>query len=188
VDEAKAQLPDLTAATPAPSPTRTRKPRTNGSGWFSWVHPAFAAPVFAVLLLVVGYQNLVTFPALRAKANRPSILASAPLGGPTRGGDHLTITADRMHGVALPFDLDRQPDTASYASYSFALYDPQGKLAWTGDVALPADNQSGDRRISLAIPGAMLQNGAYTVAVSGIGPHGERTEIERRVFDLRLTD
>jgi len=188
VDEAKAQLPGLATAVPAPLSARTRKPRTSWSDWFSRMRPAFAAPVFAALLLVLGYQNLVTFPALRASANQPHLLASVPVRGATRGGDHITINADRSHGFALPFDFYREPGAASYASYSFNLYDPQGKLAWTGDIAVPDDNQDGDKRISLAIPGATLQSGTYTVAVTGIGPHAERTEVERQIFDLHLTD
>ena len=100
----------------------------------------------------------------------------------------MTITADRTHGIALPFDFYRQPDTPNYSSYAFDLYDSQGKLTWTGAIAVPGGDQSGDERISLAIPGAMLQNGAYTVTASGIGPHGERTEVVKYVFDLHLTD
>jgi hypothetical protein len=199
MDEAKAQLPDLTATIAAPRPAKNRKPQrdkswTNWNDWFSWMHPAFwsrpafAAPAFAALLLILGYQNFVSFPALRAKADQPHLLPSVALHGATRGGDPLAITADRSHGFALPFELYRQPDAANYASYSFALYNPQGKLAWTGSLAVPDDHAGGEQRISLAIPGAMLENGAYTVAVSGIGSQGERTEIERQVFDLHLTD
>ncbi|MDR3771855.1 MAG: zf-HC2 domain-containing protein [Terracidiphilus sp.] len=188
VDEAKALLPDLTATLSVLPPAKTRKQRTNRNDWFSWMRPAFAAPAFAALLLVLGYQNLVTLPALRATANQPHLLASIPLRGATRGADHQAITADRIHGVALPFDFYRQTDTAGYASYSFDLYDPQGKLAWSGAIAVPDDREGGGQRISLAIPGAMLKNGAYTVAVTGIGPRGERTEVERQVFDLHVND
>src|ERR1700758_1532691 len=28
-------------------------------GWFAWLRPAFAVPVFALLLAVIGYQNFV---------------------------------------------------------------------------------------------------------------------------------
>ena len=98
----------------------------------------------------------------------------------------LTVSADRRHGVALPVDLPPQPSTGAYASYSFGLYDPQGKLAWTGLAS--ADNSSDSQRLSLVIPGAMLKSGAYTVAVSGVTSHGEHTEIDRYVFDLQLSD
>ncbi len=33
-------------------------------GWFKWLQPAIAIPVFASLLLLVGYQNFVTIPGL----------------------------------------------------------------------------------------------------------------------------
>jgi hypothetical protein len=102
-----------------------------------------------------------------------------------RDGAPLAITADRRHGVALPVDLPAQSSPDAYASYSLDLYNPQGKLAWTGVVAPPSDN--GGQRLSLVIPGAMLQNGAYSLVVSGAGAHGERTVIDRYAFDLRIT-
>src|ERR1700685_1329857 len=39
-------------------------PRNNG-GWFRWLRPAFAVPVFAALLLFIGYQNRGTIPSLK---------------------------------------------------------------------------------------------------------------------------
>jgi hypothetical protein len=188
VKEAKAQLPKLTGALPAPAPSRSRKPRVQREWWLSWLQPAFAVPTFATLLLVVGYQNLVTYPRLRAAAAQPRLLPWAPLHGAMRGSASLAITADRRHGVALPVDLPAQSSLDAYASYSFDLYDPQGKLAWTGVVAAPNESQSGAQRLSLVIPGAMLQSGAYSLVVSGAGAHGERTVIDRYAFDLSLTD
>jgi len=192
VDEAKAQLPDLLATSPDTPRAKTVKPQRDNRGWFSWMrngmNPAFAVPTFAALLLIVGYQNLVTLPALRASADQPQLLASVPLHGATRGGERLTINADRVHGFVLPFELFRQPDAPNYASYSFVLSDSQGKLDWSGTIAVQNDHESGDQRISLVIPGAMLENGAYTVAVYGVGSQGERTEIEKQLFDLHLTE
>jgi hypothetical protein len=185
VDGAKAQLPGLSGARPAPVPSRSLKIKREW--WLSWLQPAFAAPAFAMLLLVVGYQNLVTLPALRDSASQPRLLPWAPLRGATRGAP-LDLAADRRHGVALPVDLPPQPSTDAYASYSFDLYDPQGKLAWTGAAPAAADDAGGAQRLSLVIPGAMLRSGAYTVAVSGVAAHGERTEIDRYVFNLHLTD
>lgn len=188
VQEAKAQLPELTSASPAPVPPRSRGFRAKREWWLSWLQPAFAAPAFATLLLVLGYQNLVTFPALRAAANQPRLLAWAPLHGATRGGAPMIVMADRKNGVALPVDLPPQPGVGAYASYSFDLYDPQGKLAWTGQAAAPASDAGNGQQLSLAIPGSMLQSGSYAIAVSGISAHGERTAIDKYAFDLRLTD
>jgi hypothetical protein len=188
IDEAKTQLPELTRVSPAPAPTQSREPKIKREWWLSWLQPAFAAPVFATLILVIGYQNLVTYPALRASADQPRLLPWTPLHGATRGGAQLTITADRRHGVAFPVDLPPQPSMGAYASYSFELLDPQGKLAWTGSASAPADEAGESQRLSLVIPGAKLQNGAYTVSVSGVAAHGERTEIDKYVFELHLSD
>ncbi len=188
VRAAKAQLPELTGALPAPASSRSREPRVQRERWLSWLRPAFAVPAFAALLLVLGYQNLVTYPGLRAAANQPRLLPWAPLHGATRGGAHPAITADRRHGVALPVDLPPQPSPGAYVSYRFDLNDPQGKLAWTGVVAAPNESDGGGQRLSLVIPGAMLQNGAYSLVVSGAGAQGERTVVDRYAFDLRLTD
>jgi hypothetical protein len=186
VDESRAQLPDLTGISPARATTRPGAPKVKKQWWLGWLQPAFAAPVFASLLLVIGYQNLVTYPALRTAANQPRLLPWTPLHGAARGAAALAVTADRGHGVALPVDLPPQPSMGAFTSYSFDLYDPQGKIAWTGLAA--ADNTSDDQRLSLVIPGAMLKNGAYTVAVSGVTAHGERTEVEKFTFDLQLID
>ena len=45
--------------------------------WLSWLRPAIAVPVMALLLIVVGYQNLVTVPTLKNE------VAVAPLHTPT---------------------------------------------------------------------------------------------------------
>ena len=183
VEAAKSQLPSLVGALPASAPSRSRKPWS-----LRWLQPAFAVPAFASLLLVLGYQNLVTYPALRVAASQPRLLPWAPLHGDTRSGATQTITADRRYGVALPVELPAQSSPDAYASYSIDLYDPQGKLAWTGVVAAPNESVNGGQRLSLVIPGTMLQSGAYSLVVSGAAAHGERTVIDRYSFDLRLTD
>ncbi|MGD0831340.1 MAG: zf-HC2 domain-containing protein [Terracidiphilus sp.] len=183
VAEAKAQLPGLTASVPA----RSRQPKAKRQWWLGWMQPAFAAPAFATLLLVLGYQNFVTYPALRQTASQPRLLPWAPLHGDTRGAA-LALTADRAHGLALPVELPAQPSIGAYASYSIDLYDPAGKLLWTGSAPAAANDSGESQRLSLVIPGAMLRNGGYTVAVSGIAAHGERSEIDKYVFDLRMTD
>ena len=197
IEEAKAQLPKLTGATLASAPSRSRKPWIL-RGWslrdwsrrewgLGWLKPSFAVPAFATLLLVLCYQNLVAYPELRAAAGEPHLLPWAPLHGATRGAQ-LAITADRRHGVALPIDLPAQSSPDAYASYSLDLIDPQGKLAWTGGVAASNESGSNGQRLSLVIPGTMLQNGAYSLVISGAGAHGERTVIDRYAFDLRITD
>jgi anti-sigma factor RsiW len=184
VDEAKVQLPALAESAPAP-PTMDR-PRVKRDWWLAWTRPAFAVPAFATLLLVLGFENLVTLPRLRTEAAQPRLLAWVPLRGDMRGTSAAPIAADREHGVALSLDLSQQPGVAPYPTYSFDLLDPQGKLAWTGVAAAPPASDAGVRRIVLVIPGTSLRNGSYTVAVFGVGPGGERTQVEKYLFELVL--
>jgi hypothetical protein len=187
VDEARIQLPALAAHSPAPHGADTRKPKVNTNRRFGWWRPAFAAAAFASLLAVVSYQNLVTYPALRGAADQPRILPLVPMHGDMRGG-HLTITTDRKHGISLPLDLSGSTNAASYASYSLDLLDPDGKLQWTSSVPASGEYESTVQLYSLAIPGATLRNGLYTIVVSGVEPHGERTMIDRYVIEIHLTD
>jgi len=187
VDEAKVQLPKLAPNAPSPLPASARPAKVKREWWLGWLQPSFAVPVFATMLAFICYQNLVVLPGLREAATQPQLLAWAPLHGSTRGTP-LTINADRKHGVALPVELPQQPSPGAYLSYSFSLIDPQGKQAWTGSAAAPSDDTSEGQRISLAIPGAMLRNGTYSVTVSGVTPRGERTVIDQYAFDLHLND
>lgn len=192
IDEAKVQFPKLASVLSAPVRPFPRRPEAKRTWWKGWLQPAFAAPVFVTLLLIIGYQNLVSYPALRAEASQPRLLPWAPLRGDVRGGPSLAITADHRHGVALPVDLPPQPSAGAYSSYAFDLYDPQGKLAWTG-VAAAAGNAGDGQRVSLVIPGVMLREGAYTVAVSGlaapgIAAQGNRAPIGRYLFRIHLTN
>jgi hypothetical protein len=186
VDEAKVQLPALIAS--AKPSAGAVKPRAKRDQWFSWLRPAFAAPAFAALLAVVSYQNLVTVPALRSEVDQPRLFAWTPLHGATRGGARTSITADRQHGVDLPIDLTPLPGSPAYGAYAFDLVDSQGKTVWTGSIAAPAAGEGAAQRISLSIPAAILRNGAYTVAVSGVGKQGERTSVDKYTFDLSFTN
>ena len=192
VDEAKLQLPGLTVEPGTASSTgsglRTETPAKKRS-LFSWwrpmfASPVFAAPVFATLLIVVGYQNLVTFPALRTASTEPRLLSSVALHAGARGGEHTVLEADQKQDVVLVVDV---PQQTSYASYTVDLYDPQGKLAWTQKVAASVVSTA-DGTLWLMIPGAGLRQGSYSLAVSGIAAAGQATEIERRAFDIHIHD
>jgi len=185
VEAAKIQLPGLSGAA-LPSPYRPQKVKREW--WLFWLRPAFATPAFATLLLVLGYQNLVTYPRLRAAASEPRLIPWAQLRGAMRGGAPLAITADRGHGLALPVDLPSQPSEGAYASYSIDLRDPQGNLAFGSVVPAPTETDSGSQRLGLVVPGAMLRNSVYTLAVSGVSATGERIVIDQYAFELHLVD
>jgi hypothetical protein len=184
VDEAKAQLPEL-VTTPPTSRASAASPQGGGRKTaFNWWRPTFALPVFAALLLVIGYQNLVTYPALRSSVEQPRLVPLAATHGATRGAEHVTVSADRKQGVALPIDLEQEPGMPAFTSYSFQLYDPAQKLVWTGSA--PFESGSTDQRLSVELPGQTLRDGSFTLAVAGVGGNGERTALQRLVFDVHL--
>ncbi len=183
IDGAKAQLGELA---PAQSHVKSTPKREKGFWFLAW-RPAFAAPVFAALAAVVCYQNLVTFPALRKAADEPVVIPVAPLTGATRGDVRATITADPSRGIALPVDIPLDPGLGAFISYSFQVRDPQGKLAWSGSVPALGQGTTTDYQLSLVLPGGILKDGAYSVAISGIGAHGESTPIEQYAFNVAVT-
>src|SRR5690242_2089456 len=60
VDSARGVLQDEVAVRTEAEIAQPRK-----AAWLAWLRPAVAVPVFAALLLVVAYQNLVTIPRLQ---------------------------------------------------------------------------------------------------------------------------
>jgi len=193
VHEAKTQLPTMKAGSPAPATPAESKQKTSlwASLWAFASRPAFAAPAFAALLLALVYQNAVTFPSLRS-ANQPRLVPVAPLRGAVRGAAHLTLSADRRHGVALAIDLpaaaEIAPGAAPAFSYSFDLRDPQGKLAWSGTIPALVQGTGDGQPFSLVIPGAMLRNGSYSLTVTSVSAQGQRSPVEQYFFDVVLTD
>lgn len=193
VDEVRVQLPGLasmpaeSAAQPAanaPDRPAAEPKRRKWSGWWGSLFstPVFAAPVFATLLLVIGYQNLVTYPALRSEATEPRLLSPVALHAGTRSGERTIVVADRKQGVLLQIDL---PGQALYSSYTVDLYNPQGKLAWTRNFTPGA---TGADSLSVALPGEGIEAGAYSLAISGVSASGQRSEIERQSFDMQFHD
>lgn len=188
VEEAKEQLPELTG--PLATPAGERQAVVSHEKKNSWLagllagllRPALAVPVFAALIAIVGYQNLVTVPALRNAASEPQLAPTVYLHAGTRGAE-APIVVNRKQGIVLTMDRPQQP---GFASLEFSLSDAAGKAV--ASVTTPAANQSGDAdgTLSLAIPGARLGDGAYTLAISGVTSTGSRSEIERHRMEFRL--
>jgi anti-sigma factor RsiW len=196
VHEAKEQLPELVEAKPVSLAETagfdTKEPGEKGDkkrDWMGWLRPLFvspliAGPVFAALLVVVGYQNLITYPALRLAATEPRLMSSITLRAGTRGGSRTAVEAVSKQGVVLQVEL---PEQSAFSTYVVDLYDPEGKLAWTHNISAASSGADGDT-LSLMIPGAGLRQGAYALVVSGVAAAGQRTEIERHIFDIHLTN
>lgn len=180
IDEAKHQLV-APRSVPVVAPLRTEPSRRD---WFAWLKPAFAVPTFAALLLVIGYQNFNTIPSLRSAARQPRLAPLAMLHVGTRDGAPMPLVADHNSGATLFIDV---PALATWSSFAFSLTDPRGKQFWTKTVETTA-MQNGQQPLSLVIPGAGLQMGAYTLTITGITAQGGRTQLDRRVLDVRFNE
>jgi anti-sigma factor RsiW len=179
VEEAKLQLPTLASSAPAAAPSRA--PRR--MDWLAWLRPAYALPAFAALLVVIGYQNIATIPGLRAAARAPRLAPWVSFHTGTRGDAHLAVPAGKTEGAELLIEV---PQENNFASYSFDLYDQQGKRFWSKTAAGTQANEMGSGAFSLMIPGAGLRQESYTLVVTGITPQGGRVQVDRRILDVHF--
>jgi hypothetical protein len=156
--------PDTVSSARGPVPVPARP------GWFAWLRPAFVVPVLAALLVVVGYQNLVTYPRLQQAAATPQILPWASINVSTRGASTTQISPHVGEGFHLLVNI---PPESRYASYTFDLSSPSGRLEWSRTI--PA--ASSDEARSIYVPGANQEQGVYKLAVHGITATSERSDL-----------
>jgi hypothetical protein len=175
VEQRKVVLAEQPQPVPAVPPAITAaKP-----GWFAWLRPAFAAPVMALLLAVIGYQNLITYPRMQQALNSPRVLPFALVNVGTWGSAEQVISTRAGEGFLL---LARIPPDASYSKYMAELYNPAGKLEWTLAI-LPSSTQD---LYPVQVPAAAREAGSYILAVRGITAAGESKEVGRAPFELQI--
>lgn len=149
------------------------------SNWFGWLRPAFAVPAFAALIAVIGYQNLVQVPHLQMAATQPMELPYTSLNVSTRG----TVTKDVTIQPGLGFNLFVSvPPDSTYSSYILELHNPAGRLQYS--LKIPASSPDDTR--SIYIPGAGLEQGTYTLAVSGVNAAGQILTLGTYPIDLKI--
>jgi hypothetical protein len=157
-------------------------------GWLaglrSALRPAFAVPVLAGLLAVIGYQNLVTYPQMQQALSRPQLLPWASVNVGTYGSEGPVVTTRRGEGFLL---FVRIPPDGSYSRYAAELYDPAGKAEWSLTIpAASAQDTSAQDQWPVRVPGANRAAGSYTLAVRGITASGESKEVGRAIFELQI--
>jgi hypothetical protein len=175
VEQSKVVLAEPNATAPVRVPVAAPvKP-----GWLAWFRPAFAVPVLALLLAVVGYQNFVTVPHLLQAANQPQVGPWASVNVGTRGVAPTVVQTHDGEGFVLLVNL---PPEDGFTSYAGDLYNPAQKLEWSG----PISTASAEQRRQISIPGRNRQPGTYTLVVHGITPAGESKEISRHPIDVQI--
>jgi Putative zinc-finger len=112
----------LAEPTAVVAPTRNEVPASGG--WPRWLRPAFALPVMAGLLLIAGYQNLVTIPQLK-RSQAPRVLPMFSLiAANTRGEAVPVFTTQPEQPVGLYVDV---PADTAYSTYMISLEEPTGE-------------------------------------------------------------
>lgn len=149
-------------------------------GWLSWLRPAFAVPVFALLLVVIAYQNLATLPHLTNVARQPQLLPAATVNLLTYGENAAPLATHAGDGFLLNVIV---PPGHKFASYRVDLYNPAGGL--DGSVAIPS---SAEDTWPIRFPGASRQSGKYKLAVHGITASGQEVEVGSTSFELQVQD
>ena len=170
--EVTARVREAAFASPNKAPDKTR---------FGWWRPAIFAPVMALLLIVVAYQNLVQVPQLQSAVNQPHVLAAISLNLLTYGDRSEPITV--ASGQAFLLNLIIPPGSRySYSSYQVDLYNPQGKI----DSSLPIGSASSGATWPIQIPGANRESGKYSLVVQGRTANGKQVEVGRSSFELQI--
>jgi hypothetical protein len=175
VEHSKVVLAEPVAA----SSVSASVPASAKPGWFAWLRPAFVAPVLAALLIVLGYQNLVTYPQLKQAALSPQILPWASINVSTRGTSTTQISPHVGEGFHLLVNI---PPDGHYTSYTFDLSSPSGRLEWSRTI--PA--ASPDEARSIYVPGANQEQGVYRLAVRGGTAAGESSDLGRYSIEVQI--
>lgn len=149
------------------------------SEWFAWLRPAFTAPLMVLLLAVIGYQNLVTYPQMQQALNSPRVLRWASVNVGTWGSGGPVIPAHVGEGFLL---FVRIPPDGSYSSYVADLHNPAGKLEWS----IPIPASSAQDQWPVQVPGAKRAAGSYILIVRGVTAAGESKEVGRASFELQI--
>jgi hypothetical protein len=173
VEQTKAALADVAAEVPVPARVPAK------AGWFAWLRPAFVVPALALLLAVIGYQNLIQVPHLELAASQPQALPYASINISTRGAVKTTLVAKAGEDFLLLLSI---PPDSTYSAYILELHNPAGSLKWS--LKIPASSPDDTRPVK--IPGAGLEQGTYTLAVNGITASGQISSLGSYPIELQI--
>jgi hypothetical protein len=132
----------------------------NGS-WFAWLRPAFAVPVFAALLLFIGYQNEVTIPRLEQAPSSVIIgedsRSFSLLSADSRGGSEVKFAV----GAHEDFRLDVDMPGNSPSGYLCQIQNESSKVLASFTVSA----EEAKSTVTRIIRGGSLRPGKYTLVI-----------------------
>jgi hypothetical protein len=153
------------------------------SGWFRWLRPVVAVPVFAALLAVILFQNAVTIPgAKRAAAGEMQIMDTPVTLANTRSEGLTKISA--RPNTAIPIEFDFTP-SRNFAGYVAELQDSDGKVI--RQVGIPA--AEANKTVHLLLRG-IEHGGNYSLVIAGdptqTGRAVKSDEVQRLAFSVEI--
>ncbi len=132
-------------------------------GCFALLLPAFAIPVFAALLLFIGYQNGVTIPNLKQASPGVVIGEGAKsfslLSADSRGEG--TSAPKIVVGSREDFRLEVDMPGNSLTGYSCQIQDESGKVL----ASFTVSSEEAKNTVTRIIRGGSLKPGRYTIAI-----------------------
>jgi len=139
--------------------------RTSKRSWFEFTwRPAFAAPAFALLLLIIVYQNVAVLPRFSGDAaplKNPEILTSLSLiGANGRGANAPSVKVTEGEPLLLSVDI---PAAERFSSYTCVLADPSGAVLWR----LPVSSDQAKDTVAIRVPARAWVRGDYRLIVQG---------------------
>lgn len=148
--------------------------RVRERGWFAWLRPLVAAPAMLVLLVIVGYQNLITVPRLKS-AEKAQVFNSFSLVASNvraeRGDEVQRVPVQKNETFALDVDFLLTPEAKSkgFDHYLYQLRDETGGVVQQGSV--PAEKVG--QEVHVLVPG-VDHAGKYSLVIAGdLGTKGE---------------
>jgi hypothetical protein len=145
---------------------------------FPWLRPVFAVPVFAALLLFIGYQNFVTIPHLKQSAAPRVLQMFSLISANTRGDQALLFTVTPEEPFGLYVDV---PTDSAYSSYVLRLEDPSGTSSFLRSLTAEEAQKS---QVVTVNPGKRA--GKYSIVVSGLASSGASPPSGKELAHLRF--
>jgi hypothetical protein len=154
------------------------------SGWRRWLQPALV-PAFCALLLLAGYQNLVSIPRSRALAEQRAAQAAAPhvlptfslVGANQRGGGRPVFQATSGKPFILKVDIP-ETDASASASYLLRLDDAAGVSHSLGTV----NREDARNTVFVEVPAGFYAGNAQLVVLEIPQPGATPREITTLPF------
>lgn len=144
-----------------PEPAREHSRQTDG--WFAWLKPAFAVPVFAALLLVIGYQNGITIPRLKQGASSSPVaevvksVQFPPVGSRGEGSPSILVSVRPRQDILLEADMPGNSDDG----YLCEIQDQSGRVL----ASVPVTPTQAKNTVPIKVAGGVLTPGNYKLVI-----------------------